>query len=159
MNKRRGGFSYVEILVALGLFAIMLVAVLPMLLQAGRNMRFAETHYKDHLLAHAIMLDVRDDLLDGMPPQLAALNASTHTANRDAALYFIRIYDASKNGFDNPGNVPGVQLSLDGETLPVAADGYIIIVSIWSILDERYIITGRAIGAANPLWEGEYEGT
>ena len=154
MNKKRGGFSYIEILLALGLFVILLAAVLPTLLQAVRNMGFATTYYQTHLLAHAIMLDIRDDLLDGALPQTAAANASNHAANREIPRYLVWVYDASYNQYSH-GNGPDAQLSLTSAGLSVVGGGYMIVVTIW---DDEDNMTGRAIGAANPLWGDSYEG-
>ena len=65
MNKKSSGFSYIEILITLTLFSVLIIVVLPTLLQGGRNMNFAETNYKGHLIAQEIMLITRDTIKDG----------------------------------------------------------------------------------------------
>jgi prepilin-type N-terminal cleavage/methylation domain-containing protein len=75
INRRlcwRGGFSYIEILVALAIFAVALAAVLPVLSQAGRNLAFAREAYDAHQRARHMMLVVRDALDSGLPAAEAA---------------------------------------------------------------------------------------
>jgi len=68
--KKSGGFSYLEVLVALALFAIAIIAIIPVLTQAGRNMIYAEKAYDAHLQAQRMMLVIRDALIDGKDPEI-----------------------------------------------------------------------------------------
>jgi len=149
-NKRRGGFSYIEILIALALFAIMLIAVLPMLFQAGRNMRFAESNYRNHLLAQGMMLAVRDALVDGASSENAA---SIYASEHDIEFYSVWIfrehgvlrsfYGVSKA---NVSIIDGVALVTD--------NSYVVIAAIWN---EDGNMTGRAIGVAHLSLGGDNE--
>jgi len=70
--KQRGGFSYIEVIIALALFIIVMAAVLPVLNQAALNARFAREGYGAHLYARHIMLRVRDALNADTTPQWEA---------------------------------------------------------------------------------------
>jgi len=96
----RHGFSYIEILVALAIFAIAAVAVLPILVQSGRNQNVAYVHYSAHLQAQHIMHEVRR-LIDEsvISPDAAALpdtllqqvqNAVVHTESSFPVIYLVR---------------------------------------------------------------------
>ena len=67
--KNTKGFSYVEVMIALALFAIAMLAIIPALSQAGRNLAFAESAYSSHLQAQRIMLAARTALYDGINPE------------------------------------------------------------------------------------------
>ncbi|MCL2049714.1 MAG: hypothetical protein FWG87_13425 [Defluviitaleaceae bacterium] len=56
------GLSYMEIVIALSLFAILFLGALPLLSHAGRNLTAAEDGYKAQLAAQGIMLAVRDSM-------------------------------------------------------------------------------------------------
>jgi type II secretory pathway pseudopilin PulG len=70
--KGTSGFSYIEIIVSLALFSIALVAVLPVLSQASRNLAYAQDVYAAQLRAHNLLFIVRDALTDGHDPEPAA---------------------------------------------------------------------------------------
>ena len=72
--KKTGGFSYLEVLIALALFAIVIIAIIPVLTQAGRNMIYAEKAYDAHLQAQRMMLVIRDALMDGQDPEISVVN-------------------------------------------------------------------------------------
>ena len=149
-NKRRGGFSYVEILIALALFAIMLMAVLPLLLQAGRNMRFAESNYRDHLLAQGMMFAVRDALLHDTPSREMA---SLYAINHDIELYTVWIFD-ERGTFLRYYGILKANVYLTDGVMPLADNSYVVIAAIWN---EYGNMTGRAIGIAHLGLEGENE--
>jgi len=142
-NKKKfcGGFSYVEILVALGLFSIMLAAVLPMLLQAGRNMRFAESHYIDHLLAQGMMLTVRDALLDHTSPQTSA---ATYASSSSIYAYSVWIFGEQEQQF-NSVNMPKINIDITNTIASIAGNNSIVVVVV---CDASGNVTGRAIGIA-----------
>ncbi|MCL2571434.1 MAG: type II secretion system GspH family protein [Defluviitaleaceae bacterium] len=68
-HKRTAGVSYIELLVAMALFAIALLAILPTLSQAARNMTFAQETYAGHLQAGRVMLTVRNALMNNEDPK------------------------------------------------------------------------------------------
>jgi len=72
MDKR--GFSYIEVLIALAIFSIALVAILPILAQSGRNQATANTHYAAHLQAQSLMYQVRHIITDDAPSGATALS-------------------------------------------------------------------------------------
>ena len=59
MSKASPGVSYMEILIALAIFGVLLMAALPLLNQAGRNLAYAQDGYRAHLAAQSIMIAVR----------------------------------------------------------------------------------------------------
>jgi prepilin-type N-terminal cleavage/methylation domain-containing protein len=72
--KNSGGFSYIEVLIALAIFAVALAAVLPVLQQAGHNLAYAQSGYTAHLRAQQIMLATRDALTADETPQFSSYN-------------------------------------------------------------------------------------
>jgi len=68
-HKKSGGFSYVEVLVAVALFVILLASVLPLMTMAGRNMTDALELYEAHLAANSLMLTTRDNIGNTDLPQ------------------------------------------------------------------------------------------
>ncbi|MCL2357739.1 MAG: type II secretion system GspH family protein [Defluviitaleaceae bacterium] len=58
--KPRGGFSYLEVIIAMAIFSVLLMAVLPLVIQSRRNMAYAREGYDAHLAAQNIMLAVRN---------------------------------------------------------------------------------------------------
>lgn len=147
MSKYRAGFSYLEILIALALFAIVLVAVLPTLLQAGRNMGYAESYYRGHLIAQELMLAVRDALVDGGDVEYAAFD---HAQLRDISYY--RIWLSSENVAEiYVPDAPKTIINLHNELVPLSGYNTVIIVAVWN--DDKNLI-GRAFGAVNRYLEG-----
>ena len=134
-QKKRGGFSYMEVLIALALFAIALTAVFPSLLQAARNMEFAEGYYRSHLLAQGMMLVVRDSLVDGSPQVAAADFATANEVER----YSVWIF-GQRAGYFSYGGVLQANVTLTGGA--VAGHSTIVVV-IWS---EDGNMAGRAVG-------------
>lgn len=126
-----------EILIALSLFSIMLVAVLPSLLHAGRNMEFAKTYYEGHLNAQRIMLVARDAIWDGNDPKAMVLD---YTSDSDIDLYSVWIFGEDKNYFSTYG-APSMDVSIVSGLAP--AHKYTIVVVTWN---EYGNMTGRAIG-------------
>jgi len=141
MNKKNtAGFSYVEILVALAMFFIMLSAVLPSLLQAGRNMEFAESYYVGHLSAQEIMLVVRDAILDGDDPQSVAV---CFAEERNISNYRVWIFGEDEHQFGS-ANVPAIDVTLESG-LVSTGNNSVIIVAVWNSIGH---LVGRAVGVA-----------
>jgi len=147
MNKSRAGFSYLEILIALALFAIVLVAVLPTLLQAGRNMGYAESYYHGHLTAQELMLAVRDALIDGDDMEYAAFDLAQL---RDISYY--RIWLSGQNNAEiYAPDTPKAVIDLQNELVPLTGHNTVIIVMVWN--SDKNLI-GRAFGIVNHYLEG-----
>jgi len=138
LRKKRGGFSYMEILIALSLFAIALAAVFPSLLQVARNMEVAKSYYRAHLSAQGMMLIIRDALADGSNAQVAAADFA---AVNDVELYSIWIFGRHSGHFATDGASPA-NVSLTGGVVPAAGHSTIVVV-IWS---EAGNMAGRAVG-------------
>jgi len=136
MNKYRNGFSYIEILITLTLFSIMLIVILPTLLQGGRNLNFAESHYTGHLAAQEIMLITRDAILDGNDPELA-LSAMP----RDVEYYKVWIFGQNEISI---GTKIAENLSTEiSHDTNLVGHRYIIIAMVWNNYGN---IIGRAVG-------------
>ena len=144
MVKKHSGFSYVEVIIALALFTIVIIAVLPTLLQAGRNLEFAENIYIGHLQAQEMMLVVRDAISDNDDIENAI---SAHAKERNIELYNVWIRGVHVYDFG-----PVVASEIDIRIVPAFEDKSIIVVAIWN---EDGSLTGRAIGTVHqPLWGG-----
>jgi prepilin-type N-terminal cleavage/methylation domain-containing protein len=145
--KTRKGFSYIEIIIALAIFAVLVLAALPLLNQAGRNLVYAEESYKAHLAAQGIMLAVRDALgASGLSGAQAV--AGEYALRHGVEGYSVWVF------YENPYTA-AFYFGSFYETLGVnatlpqlshehfLAGAYIIVVVVW---DEGLSIAGRAIG-------------
>ena len=134
--KKSRGFSYIEILIAMALFAIALLAIIPAIQQAGRNMIYAQEAYSSHLQAQGIMLVVRDAISNNQPPMAQAVqyasgrfefsfwaNGQWHHSNGDMAV-------------DNPEVNAVMNSSVTSQALIIAA-------VVWN--DDNQIAS-RAVG-------------
>jgi len=138
--KKTAGFSYLEILIALALFAIVLIAIVPALTQAGRNMVYAEGAYDSHLQAQRVMLVVRDALIDNADPVVAT---SSFIGSIDFS-FWVR----GQNGINfHPRGEPEVDIAAIGSNYTINYQANTIIVVVWS---EDGYIAGRAIGMLYP---------
>ena len=126
-----------EMLIALALLAIALVAVLPTLLQGGRNMEYAESHYRGHLIAQEIMLTARDALMNDV-------NNPTFTL-RDASYYRVWFRGVNNAEIYSAG-APTATIDVMSELAPLTGYNTTIVVAVWN--SERNII-GRAFGVVN----------
>jgi prepilin-type N-terminal cleavage/methylation domain-containing protein len=85
------GFSYIEIIIALALFGLLLMAALPLVNQSGRNIAYAQEGYATHLAAQSLMLAVRDT------PNISAAEIDSLAASLRVENYSVRI---DENSFD-----------------------------------------------------------
>jgi type II secretory pathway pseudopilin PulG len=69
---KRGGFTYIEVIIALAVFMITLAVVFPTLMQASRSLRVAQEGYEAHLYAQNMMLIVREAVAQGHNPNVVA---------------------------------------------------------------------------------------
>ena len=139
--KKTRGFSYVEILIAMALFSIAMLAILPTLSQAARNLIFAHDNYSSHLKAQRIMLGVRDALMDDMNPEASAV---IYAANRFEFSFWVQgqvtmEFHSDISIFDGQNAVAAVM----GKNSTMASNASTIIVVVWC---EEGHIAGRAIG-------------
>jgi prepilin-type N-terminal cleavage/methylation domain-containing protein len=140
MRKLCGGFSYVEILVALSLFGILIMAALPLLNQAGRNLAFAEDGYEAFLGAQGIKLAVRDTGL--LSPADAALAASDAAARFGIGTYRVWIFSENADIAEAFGESFGSACAPE-ITAELSGDLSVIVVVVWN---EDMFVTGRAVG-------------
>jgi len=123
----------------MALFAIAMIAIIPTLMQAGRNMLFAQEAYASHLQAQRTMLVVRDALEDGHNPELMA---TLYAAGGFDFSFWI--FDGSVRYFHSLEEMETeADVSITGINAIMANHATIIIVVIWGE-DEQ--IAGRAIG-------------
>ena len=137
ITKKTRGFSYIEVMIALALFAVALLAIIPMLSQAGRNMIFAEASYASHLQAQRTMLVVREALADGRNPQAAATG---YAAGRFE--FSVWIFGQGAQEFHTV-NIPDANAAVTGINATMANQASTIIVVVWS---DEGLLAGRAIG-------------
>jgi len=134
--KNSRGFSYVEILIAMALFAIAMLAIIPTLSQAGRNMLFAQRAYDSHMQAQRTMLVVREALEDGANPGQRAL------AYADGNFEFsFRIH--GQNSMDFHSSTQHADINITGINAAMATYATVIVVVVWGE-DEQ--VAGRAVG-------------
>ena len=124
---------------AMLLFSIAMLAIIPALTQAGRNMAHAQWAYAGHLQAQRLMLAARDALDNGQCPIAAA---SQH-ANAPFSLW---IYGANTVEF-HCQDAPEAENTVTGVTAAMANNASTIIVIVWG---EDGQVAGRAIGMHYP---------
>ena len=142
--KKTKGFSYIEVMIALALFAIAMLAIVPVLSQAGRNMAFAEGAYDGHLQAQRIMLAARTALLDGTG-RADAENAVMAIA--DNVEFAVWVFGRNPFG-GNPqvfysANRPDASVVFDPTNLAAPGQASTVIAVVWG---EDGQVAGRAIG-------------
>jgi prepilin-type N-terminal cleavage/methylation domain-containing protein len=131
------GFSYMEMIIALGLFSILLMTALPLLNQAGRNLAFAQDGYTHHLSAQNLMHYLRES-----PAPVAT--AATYAAQLNIETYSITIWNIHTITINSPC-APDISVTLHGlPTFCLTQNTSVISVLIWN---EHGGISGRAIGS------------
>ena len=139
--KKTQGLSYVEVIIAMALFAIALLAIMPTLSQAGHNMAFAQRAYTGHLQAQRMMLVVRDALMDGANPEAEA----TRYAAGDFE-FSVWIFGQNAREFHST-QTADVSAAIAGKNTTMAGQASTIVAVIWC---EDGHMTGRAIGMLYP---------
>ena len=139
-QKKSRGFSYIEVIIALALFAIAMLAIIPALSQAGRNMIFAQETYASHLQAQRIMLATRDALADGNNPVESAI------LNSDGLEFSIWVSGWHNLEFHSTV-IPDASAVVTGLNPTMNSQASTIVAVVWG--DEGQI-AGRAIGMLYP---------
>ena len=85
INKKSSGFSYIEVLVAMALFVIILAPILPALTQALSNHVYAVSRREAQGLASDLVLSVR------LAPENAAHLVSQMAARNDAFIFRVSL--------------------------------------------------------------------
>ena len=135
-TKKTKGFSYIEVILALALFAIAMLAIIPTLTQAGRNLAFAEEAYNGHLQAQRIMLAARAALMNGTCPEAAVRYIAAGWE------FSVWVEGRNKQDFHSTNN-PGATLSFNSINLAAPDRASTIIAVVWG---ENGQAAGRAIG-------------
>ena len=139
MKKTRGA-SYIEVIVAMALFAIAMIAIIPTMTGAARNMTFAQDAYAGHLQAQRLMLTVRDALYQNQNPSARA------TANASGEFAFsFWVHGAAQYEFHSPGapQEPRAISQISGVNTTMGSHATVIITAVWC---QDGQLLGRAIG-------------
>jgi len=135
--KNTQGLSYIEVIIGMALFAIALLAIIPTLSQAGRNMTFAQESYIGHLQAQRVMLVIRDALANDVDPiERAVYNFAN---DFDFSFWIVGQNPREFHSID----VPYVDIEISGISTTMASHASIIVAIVWS--EDKQVI-GRAIG-------------
>lgn len=148
ISKKSAGISYMEMLIAFALFAVLVIAALPLLSQAGRNLGFAMYAHEGHLSAQGIMMSVRDA---GATQFYAA--AASEAARLGVEHYGVWIFRENVNSGEieeifisssPPHELPQISASVEGwGSLVLSPNTAVIVVAVF---DEHGNIIGRAVG-------------
>lgn len=136
-QKKKRGFSFVEIIIAMAIFAIAMLAVIPVLSQAARNMVFAQETAAGYHDAQRLMLVIRDAINDDINTEALAIN---YVAGRFE--YSVWIKGQNENTFSS-SNASSADIVVTGINPNISTRISTIIVVVWGDDD---IIIGRAIG-------------
>jgi len=132
-RKRNAGLSYIEVIIALAIFAVTALVVFFTISQATRNLYIAETYYIAPRHATGIMMAVRDAANVGGSVDTTALALA---ANTTATHFGVEHFTVWINGV----YLVGEQWGSVGVTETSAPN---IVVVIWNA-DEQII--GRSVG-------------
>jgi len=135
-KKNSKGFSYVEVILAMALFSIAMLAIIPTLSQAGRNLVFAEDAYASHLHAQRLMITIRAELLAGRDPEAAVVSAA------DGFEFSVWVMGRGAREFHSIGS-PDADMAFAGISLAAPNQASTVIVVVWG---DNGQIAGRAIG-------------
>ena len=138
--KKTRGFSYIEVIIALAIFAIAMLAIIPVLTQAGRNMLFAQETYAGHLQAQRLMLVVRDALADNVSQSDVRTRAISFAA--DDFEFSVWIFGQNAQAFHTIDE-PDINAAISGLNATMSNYTSTIIVAVWG--DDKQVM-GRAIG-------------
>ena len=141
----RGGFSYIEILIALALFSIIFASSLMVINQSARNMAFARDGYAAHLAAQSLMLVTRETFENTGSAAIATAIAN-YAQQRGVKSYSIWIFGETPVEFHS-SCAPEADASLTGLAgMNISGQASIIVTVVWN---EYGNAAGRAIGATS----------
>ena len=122
----------------MALFAIALLAIIPAMQQAGRNMIYAQEAYTGRLQAQSLVLVVRDAIANSENPET---RATQHAAgNFEFSFWADGIWFHSKG--DEMTDYPEVTLVLNSFSAVIESQASIIVTVVWS---EDNKMAGRAL--------------
>jgi len=147
------GLSYMELVMALALFAIALATAFPAVSQAARNMRYAHFNYMAYQSANTMMLSVRDAIGDGGSIEIWQNVARNLAADNDVGYFSIWVSGGQSMEFHcNGSHTHALGASCITEAFGYAsaplpatfhANGFTVVVAIWC--DDGHLM-GRAVG-------------
>ena len=135
--KKTRGFSYIEVIFALALFAIAMLAVIPAITQAARNMAFAREAYAGHLQAQRLLLVVQDAVIRGDCPTAAAINFAAGDFE-----FSFKVIGNNTQYYHTMG-APDIGILISGKSPAIAGLTTTIIIVVWG---EDGQVLGRAVG-------------
>ena len=135
--KKTRGFTYIEVIIALALFSIAMLAIVPTLSQAGHNITFAMEAYDGHLQAQRIMLTVRGALMDGADPEVRAIQHAP--GNYEFSVW---VFGRHAQEFHTVSE-PDADVAVSGINMAMASRASTIVAVVWG---EDGQVVGRAIG-------------
>ena len=147
MQKKKAGFSYVEVLAAGALFVIILLGVLPLTLGARQNMAFARENYRLSLAANSLSLAVRDLVLGGSSITGECVeNLAEGFGIENYSVFIFGPNNESRFGSPFHSSEYGEGVSLAGfNNLARGRNSYFVYVVV---LNDYYTQAGRAISVA-----------
>lgn len=126
----------------MALFAIAMLAIIPALTQAARNMRYAQETAEGHMQAHRLMLVIRDAIADDVNLELQA--ASYVASDFEYSVWII----GEDTSYFSSINAPITDVSVTGVLTNLHTHASTIVVIVWGDDDK---IIGRAIGMTDFL--------
>jgi len=136
-KHKSAGISYVELIIAMALFAIALLAIIPTLSQAARNMTYAQEAYIGNLQAQRLMLVVRDALADG-----ENLTESAISYADDNFEFSFWVFGNNATEFHSKYSI-NADAAISGITATMSSHAQVIMTIVWG---EDGQVLGRAIG-------------
>ncbi|MCL2500704.1 MAG: hypothetical protein FWE90_10290 [Defluviitaleaceae bacterium] len=142
---KTSGYSYIEVLIAVALFAIALAAILPTVYQSGRNMAYAHDGYQAHLHAQNLMLAVRGELETGVPSTAltrAETVAHAYASERDGVSFTVWLIDGEGGYIFRSPCAPDADADIIGDST-TRHNRTVIVVAVWN---GNSNVAARAIG-------------
>ena len=149
MNNK--GLSYIEVLIALAIFGIVLAPVFPALSKAGNDLAAARDGYRARLAAQGILLFAAEAAESGVPPQPSV---AAYIAGLDEPIYAYGYWILSFGGLDekisylSPG-APDIDADMLTSVLTEAESGVsgaVIVTVVWA---SEGGVSHRATGFVN----------
>jgi len=150
--KNKKGLSYMEMVIALSLFAILFLAVLPLITQASRNLSAAreghEAHYAAQNLMHAVRAEMNvfaenERSFSEKLSELCEKIAQTHEIETFRVWIFFESAQKTDLSFGSdcaPDFRPEIPEIWD---FSLSGDAAIIVAAVWN---EHGGLVGRAVG-------------
>ena len=143
MQKKKAGFSYVEVLAASALFVIILLGVLHLTLGARQNLSLARENQRLSLAANSLSLAVRDLVLGGSSINGESIKNLAEGFGIENYSVFIFGPGESGHGSSFHSSEDGWQVYLAGfASLAVGKDSQFVYVVV---KNDHYAHVGRAI--------------